>query len=279
MISFNIPSPTQSVLELGPLKLHFYAFCIILGVIAAIFIGGRRYAFRGGNPGVVSDIAIFAVPAGVIGGRIYHVMTSPSEYFGSNGNPVRVLYIWQGGLGIWGAISLGALAAYVAYRRHPKRGNLAFAVFADAVAPGLLVAQAIGRFGNWFNKELFGRPLDAPWALEIPIQYRPMGYSQYETFHPTFLYEALWCSMAALALILLERRRGPAKKLQPGSIFALYVALYSLGRGLIEQLRIDEANLILGFRLNTWTSLALLLLALGYLVKKNRTSGDLDSRV
>lgn len=279
MIRYNIPSPAQSVLEIGPLKIHFYALCIILGVIAAVLIGSRRYVSRGGVPGLVGDIAIFAVPAGVIGGRIYHVITSPSQYFGSGGDPITALYIWQGGLGIWGAISLGAVAAYFAYNRHSKKGTLGFATFADSIAPGILIAQAIGRFGNWFNKELFGGPLEAPWALEIPLRYRPIGYSQYETFHPTFLYEALWCSVVAIALLLLERRRNEENRLAPGSIFALYVALYSLGRGLIEQLRIDEANLIFGFRLNTWTSVTLFVLAITFFVRKNRVAKSLEGRV
>lgn len=279
MIALSIPSPTQSVLEIGPLKLHFYALCIISGVIAAIFIGNRRYLARGGVAGLVGDIAIFAVPAGVIGGRIYHVITSPSQYFGDGGNPIEAFYIWNGGLGIWGAISLGALVAYFAYNRHPKKGDLKFATFADVIAPGLLIAQAIGRFGNWFNKELFGRPLDAPWALEIPLRYRPIGYSKFETFHPTFLYEALWCVLVASVLVYLESRRGESRRLAPGSIFALYVGLYSLGRGFIEQLRIDDANLILGFRLNTWTSVILFVCASAYFLRKNRNANFPDSRV
>ena len=229
----------------------------MLGIVAAVFIGGRRYVAMGGKPGVVGDVALFAVPAGVIGGRLYHVATSPQGYFGAGGKPIEALYIWQGGLGIWGAISLGAVAAYFAYKKSSNRGEISFAQFADAIAPGLLIAQAIGRFGNWFNKELFGRPLDAPWALEIPFRYRPIGYSNFETFHPTFLYEALWCSLMALLLIWIGKR----KKLASGSLFALYVAAYSFGRGLIEMIRIDEANLILGLRLNIWTSLTLLLAA------------------
>ncbi|MBM3721790.1 MAG: prolipoprotein diacylglyceryl transferase [Actinobacteria bacterium] len=253
MSFLSIPSPTRSLLEIGPLTIHFYALCIILGIVAAVLIGSRRFVAKGGAAGVVGDVAIFAVPAGIVGGRIYHVITSPSDYFGEGGRPIEAFYIWQGGLGIWGAISLGALGAFLAYRRHPKRADISFASFADAIAPGLLVAQGIGRFGNWFNKELFGRPLDAPWALEIPLRYRPFGYSKFETFHPTFLYEALWCFLIAALLVLLGRRHA----LQKGSIFAFYVALYSLGRGVIETLRIDESNLILGLRLNIWTSLIL----------------------
>lgn len=252
MIRSAIPSPSKSLLELGPLTIHFYALCIILGVIAAIFIGNRRFVTAGGEPGVVSDVAILAVPAGVIGGRIYHVITSPELYFGIDGDWKAAFYIWQGGLGIWGAISLGFLGAYISYSRHPRK-SLSFAQLTDALAPGLLVAQAIGRWGNWFNKELFGGPLSAPWALEIPARYRPMGYLNQETFHPVFLYESLWCIAVAIFLVTFVQRR----KLQPGSVFALYVALYSLGRGLIETLRIDDAHLILGVRLNVWTSVVL----------------------
>jgi prolipoprotein diacylglyceryl transferase len=260
-----IPSPSQSVIELGPLTIHYYALCIILGIALAILIGNRRYISRGGSAGVVGDIAIFAVPAGIIGGRIYHVLTSPKKYLN---DPIEALYIWKGGLGIWGAISLGALVAFFVYRKHPERSAISFTVFADSLAPGLLVAQAVGRFGNWFNKELFGRPLDAPWALQIPERYRPDGYFAFETFHPTFLYETIWCLFIAAILVKSRYLQG----LKSGSIFALYVAGYSLGRGIIETFRIDEANLIFGLRLNFWTSLILFSLALVYLITRNRNS-------
>lgn len=266
----SIPSPTRSFLEIGPLTIHFYALCIMLGIVAAIFIGNRRFISKGGAAGLVGDIAIFAVPSGIIGGRLYHVATSPSKYFGEGGRPIEALYIWQGGLGIWGAISLGALGAYLAYKRHPKRGEISFATFADSIAPGLLVAQGIGRFGNWFNKELFGRPLEAPWALEIPLKYRPFGYSKFETFHPTFLYEAIWCFALAGLLIFVGRKRD----LFAGSLFALYVALYSLGRGVIESLRIDESNLIFGIRLNLWTSSILFLSATYLAYRSNRRNSS-----
>ena len=264
MIRASIPSPSQSLLEIGPLTIHFYALCIILGVIAAIHIGNKRFVAAGGAHGIVSDVAIVAVPSGIIGGRVYHVITSPDLYFGTGRDWREAFYIWKGGLGIWGAISLGFLGAFLAYRRHPQR-SLSFRFFADALAPGLLVAQAIGRWGNWFNKELFGRPLDAPWALEIPIRYRPMGYTNFETFHPVFLYESLWCLIVAIFLITQARRWN----LRPGSIFALYVALYSCGRGIIEAIRIDDANLIFGVRLNIWTSLILVISSLIYLRRIN----------
>jgi len=192
-----IPTPTQSVLELGPLTIHFYALCIITGVAIAIWLGNKRFNFKTAQgQSVVSEVAIVAVPAGVIGGRIYHVISSPNAYFGKGGQPVDAFKIWEGGLGIWGAISIGLLGAYFRYRSLAKKIELpSFAVFADALAPGILLAQAIGRFGNWFNGELFGRPLDSWWALEIPLKYRPAGYSEFETFHPTFLYEAIWCAV------------------------------------------------------------------------------------
>ncbi|MBU3645588.1 MAG: prolipoprotein diacylglyceryl transferase [Candidatus Nanopelagicaceae bacterium] len=262
-----IPSPAQSQFEVGPLTFHFYALCIIFGVLAAVLIGNKRYVAVGGQRGVVGDVAVFAVPAGVIGGRIYHVITSPEKYFGVGGDPIAAIYIWEGGLGIWGAISLGFVAAYFAYKRHPKNLDIPFAKFADALAPGLLIAQAIGRWGNWFNKELFGRPLDTPWALEIPVAYRPIGYSSFETFHPVFLYESIWCLL--VAIFLWRSRR--VRSLPAGGIFAAYVALYSLGRGFIESVRIDDANLLFGIRLNIFTSVILFVLALTYILRRKNT--------
>jgi prolipoprotein diacylglyceryl transferase len=178
------------------------------------------------------------------------VISSPSAYFGKGGQPVDAFKIWEGGLGIWGAISIGLLGAYFRYRSLAKKIELpSFAVFADALAPGILLAQAIGRFGNWFNGELFGRPLDSWWALEIPFKYRPAGYSEFETFHPTFLYEAIWCTVIAFVIIKF------GKSLKAGQSFALYVAAYCLGRFFIELIRIDTANTILGLRINVWVSL------------------------
>lgn len=237
-------------MELGPFTFHLYALCIIAGIAIAIWLGDKR--FRAHAPdakSVVSEVAITAVPAGIIGGRIYHVITSPDAYFGSGGIPLDALKIWEGGLGIWGAISLGAVSAWMRYRQLAKRMALPnFAYFLDALAPGILFAQAIGRFGNWFNIELFGKPLNAPWALEVPVQYRPSGYSAFETFHPTFLYESLWCVVLAFALMRI------GKRLAPGQIFSLYVMVYSIGRLVIEPIRIDSAHTIAGLRLNIWVS-------------------------
>ena len=266
MLIRYIPSPPHSSFEVGPLTFHFYALCIITGIAIAIWLGDKR--LRAHDPAltsVVADVAIFAVPSGVIGGRIYHVLSSPSDYFGDTGSFLDIFAIWKGGLGIWGAISLGALGAYVGLRRvGQKRPDLTlphFLVFLDALAPGILFAQAIGRIGNWFNVELFGRPLDAWWALEVPVGKRPSALRTFETFHPTFLYEAIWCSLLALVLILL------GKKFLPGQVFAIYIAGYCLGRFFIESIRIDSANLFFGLRQNEWVSIAVGALALAYFLR------------
>lgn len=244
------PTPSNSALEIGPLTIHFYALCIITGVAVAIWLGDKRFRKKAINgKSVVSEVAITVVPVGVIGGRIYHVISSPSDYFGANGNPLDALKIWEGGLGIWGAISLGLLGAYVRYRALQKRIELpSFSVFIDALAPGILFAQAIGRFGNWFNGELFGRPLDTWWALDVPSRYRPFGYNEFESFHPTFLYEAIWCVLVAIVLMKF------GTSLRSGQVFAAYVAAYCFGRFFIELIRIDSANTIAGLRVNVWVS-------------------------
>jgi prolipoprotein diacylglyceryl transferase len=213
-------------------------------------LGNKRFNFKTAQgQAVVSEVAFVAVPSGIIGGRTYHVISSPNAYFGKGGEPVDALKIWEGGLGIWGAISIGLFGAYLRYKSLGKKVELpSFAVFADALAPGILFAQAIGRFGNWFNGELFGRPLDTWWAVEIPSRYRPSGYSQFESFHPTFLYEAIWCTVIAILIIVL------GDKLKAGQSFALYVAAYCVGRFFIELIRIDTANTIAGFRVNVWVS-------------------------
>ena len=244
------PTPTQSALEIGPLTIHYYALCIITGIAIAIWLGDKRFRAKTANgQSVVSEVAITAVPAGIIGGRIYHVISSPAAYFGSEGNPIDAFKIWEGGLGIWGAISIGLFGAYLRYKSLQKRIELpSFAVFADALAPGILFAQAIGRVGNWFNGELFGRPLDTWWALEVPFKYRPFGYSEIESFHPTFLYEAIWCVLVAVVLMKF------GKSLKAGQVFAAYVFAYCCGRFFIELIRIDTANTIAGLRVNVWVS-------------------------
>ncbi len=266
----SIPTPTLSQIDIGPLTFHVYALCIIAGIAIAIWLGDKRfrkYGISSGQDlsGVVSDVAVIAVPAGVIGGRLYHVATTPTLYFGSNGDLLSILKIWQGGLGIWGAIALGALGAFIAYRRIQKEKDLpSFRVFLDALAPGILLAQAIGRFGNWFNAELFGRPLDTWWALEIPYRFRPKGYGLFETFHPTFLYEALWTT--ALAVLLIKF----GSKWREGSTFYIYIAGYSVARFFIEAIRIDSAQDVFGLRLNQWTSILIFVLGMTLFLDRNR---------
>lgn len=271
-----IPSPSLSSFSVGPLTIHFYALCIITGIAAAIWIGRKRYANLGGNPDDVSEVAIWAVPFGIIGGRIYHVITSPSQYFGANGNPIDALRIWEGGLGIWGAISLGAVGAYLYFRTH--KTSLNFRQLLDSLAPGVIVAQAIGRIGNYFNQEVFGKPTELPWGLEIDSVNRPNGFESYSTFHPTFLYELLWCLVVAVLLIKLP---GVLKLItsKQGDVFALYILGYTAGRVWIETLRIDEANLILGLRLNIWVSLIVLITASAYLIASKRRGNTKENHI
>ncbi|MFM8824354.1 MAG: prolipoprotein diacylglyceryl transferase [Candidatus Nanopelagicus sp.] len=271
-----IPSPSQSTISAGPLTIHFYALCILIGIAVAIWLGRVRYAKVGGNADDVSEVAIWAVPFGIIGGRIYHVITSPEKYFGAGANPIDALRIWQGGLGIWGAISFGAFGAYLYFRTH--KTSLTYAQLLDCLAPGVVLAQAIGRVGNYFNQELFGRPTSLPWGLEIDAPNRPTGYETFETFHPTFLYELIWCLLVAYLLIKLP---GSIKKLvtRKGDIFALYVLAYTLGRLWIETLRIDESNLILGLRLNVWVSLIVIVASTAYLMKSKNRGNAKDQAV
>ncbi len=261
-----IPSPSDGVWNLGPLPLRAYAFGIIIGALVAIWIGERRYQARGGRAGFIGDMAIWAIPFGIVGARIYHVATDPQLYFGDGRDAIDALKIWQGGLGIWGAIAGGALGAYIACRRE----GVSLRPVADALAPGLLVAQAIGRIGNYFNQELFGKPTTKPWGLEIDPANRPSGFEQFATFHPTFLYELLWNLAAAALIIAIDRR----VKLTGGRAFALYVMLYTAGRFWIEQLRIDPVNELGPFRLNVWTSIVLFALATAFFVATRGRKDD-----
>ena len=255
----SIPSPARGVWHLGPLPVRAYALFILVGIVIAVLIAERRWVRRGGQPGGVADLAGWAVPAGIVGARLYHVVSSPQAYFGAGGHPLDALKIWEGGLGIWGAVAGGALGAWIACRRR----GWSFLMFADSAAPGVAVAQAVGRLGNWFNQELFGRPTTLPWGLEISPEHRPAGYGQFATFHPTFLYEALWCLLVAALVIVLDRRL----TLDHGRSLALYVGAYTVGRAYFESLRIDPANRLLGLRVNEWTSLVVGLGALaGFLL-------------
>jgi prolipoprotein diacylglyceryl transferase len=264
LLPLAIPSPSNGVWHLGPLPIRGYALCIIAGIIASIWIGERRWVARGGKSGEVSDLAVWAVPFGLVGGRLYHVATDYHLYFGDGRSPWEILYVWQGGLGVWGAIAMGALGVVIGARR---KGIRILPVM-DALAPGVLVAQAIGRWGNWFNQELFGKPTDLPWGLEIDPAHRPLGYAQYDTFHPTFLYEFLWALLGFAFLVWADRRF----RLGHGRVLALYVMVYTLGRGWIEMLRIDDVQLhdVLGLRFNVWTSLVLFVAAGVYFVVSAR---------
>jgi len=261
-----IPSPSQGVWHLGPLPIRAYALCIIAGVIVAVWMGERRWTARGGEPGALLDIATWAVPFGLVGGRLYHVITDWQLYFAPGGNPIQALEIWKGGLGIWGAIALGAVGAWIGCRRK----GVSLAALADSVAPGIAIAQAIGRFGNYFNQELFGRPSKLPWALEIDPG-RPGTIPGVTTYQPTFLYESLWCIGVAILVLWATKRF----TLTHGRAFALYVASYTVGRAWIEWLRVDPAHHILGLRLNDWTSLIVFVAAIAYMyVKRNDTSPE-----
>jgi prolipoprotein diacylglyceryl transferase len=265
-ISSSIPSPSQGVWHLGPIPLRGYALCILIGIGVAILVGQRRWKARGGDPVVVVDVATWAVPFGVIGGRIYHVITSPSEYFGAGGDPVKALYVWQGGLGIWGAVVLGGVGAWIGCRR----SGVKLPPYADSIAPGIVLAQAIGRWGNWFNNELYGRPTNLPWGLQIHEWDSSSGEAVRDAaghpvvqgvYQPFFLYESIWDVITAIVLVVADRRW----KLGHGRVFALYVVVYSAGRGALEPLRIDQADHILGVRLNVWTSIIVFLGGLTYL--------------
>ncbi|MBC3762087.1 prolipoprotein diacylglyceryl transferase [Quadrisphaera oryzae] len=266
----SIPSPSQGVWHLGPVPLRAYAFCILAGIALAVWLTDRRWRARGGLPGQIADIALWAVPFGIVGGRLYHVVSSPDAYFGPGGDPVAALYIWNGGLGIWGAVALGAVGAWIGCRQVGAR----FSSYADTLAPGLLLAQAVGRVGNYFNQELYGRPTTLPWALEISPQHREPGFEDVATYHPTFLYELLWDAAAAGVLIWLQRRF----RLGHGRVFFGYVVLYTLGRVWIEALRIDPAEQVLGLRLNIWTCLVVGLAGVvAFVVSARRHPGVEDS--
>ena len=265
----SLPSPSTGVLELGPLNLSAYGFVIALGAIAGTWLLGRRLEQRGwGTKDDASAIAMVAVPAGVVGARLYHVITDWERF---DGRPIDALKIWQGGLGIWGGVVVGVLAGlWVA-----KRRGLDVANTFTAVAPALPLAQAIGRWGNWFNQELFGRPTTLPWGLEIDAKHIPDGYELGTLFHPTFLYESLGNLVLVVLLLQIERRRN----LRPGMLFLCYTAGYTLLRFFVEGLRIDPAKSAGGLRLNQWTSLAVFTTSVVLLILMGRKKAVTQSTV
>lgn len=260
----SIPSPTISSFDIGPLRIHFYALFILLGIALAIWLGNQRFKARGGKSGVVLDIALWAVPFGIVGGRIFHVLTHWNFYFGDGKDLIKVFAIWEGGLAIYGALILGTVGAYIG----SKFAGIKFLSFADAIAPGVILAQAFGRLGNYFNQELFGLPTDLPWGLEIssPNDAIPIGLPEGTLFHPTFLYEILWNILAFAIILLLERKWS----LRWGQTFGLYLGLYSIGRFWIEGLRIDSSEVLLGIRTNQWSALGGLAIAVAMIYWSRR---------
>jgi len=259
-----IPSPTDSYIDVGPLRVHYYAIFILVGIVVAMWMGNRRLVKRGAESGLVIDIAIWAVPFGIVGGRAFHVLTHIRDYFGPGIDPLECLYVWKGGLAIYGALIVGAVGAYLGSRR----ANLRFLSVADALAPGILLAQAIGRWGNYFNQELFGKPTDLPWAIAIdrPNPAIPDGLPVDAVFHPTFFYEFLWSVVGVVLLLVLDKRIN----LRWGRLFGLYLIYYSIGRFWIEGIRIDPSDILLGLRTNQWSALAGVVIGVALLLWSRR---------
>ncbi|AMB58375.1 prolipoprotein diacylglyceryl transferase [Microterricola viridarii] len=264
----SIPSPEWSYFDLGPFRIHAYALCILAGIVAATIMTSMRLTRRGAEPGIVLDIILWAVPLGIIGARIYHVLTHPGDYFYPGADLLRTLYIWEGGNAIFGALLGGAVGAYIGCRMTGIR----FWSFADALAPGLLLAQAMGRLGNWFNAELFGLPTTLPWGLEIPQSNPafPVGLPADTLFHPTFLYEIIW-NLAGVAVILLLERK---LTLRWGKAFAVYLIWYGLGRSFFEAIRVDPSEMFLGVRTNIWAAWAAVIVGIVlFIVQSRRHTG------
>ncbi len=288
MVPTYFPSPPQGVWYLGPLPyigsipIRAYALCIIVGILAALFIGDRRWAARGGERGVIYDIALWAVPFGLVGGRLYHLATDWQTYWGPGGAGfAAAARIWDGGLGIWGAVALGGVGAWIGCRR----AGIPLPAFGDALAPGLVLAQAIGRVGNYFNQELYGRETTSPWGLEIFYRRDPSGYIDPHSLdgistgqvaavvQPTFLYELIWNVLVFVMLLYIDRRF----KLGHGRLFALYVAGYCVGRFCVELLRDDTATHIAGIRINSFTSTFVFIGAVVYFMVAPKGREDPES--
>lgn len=261
----NIPSPPQGVWYLGPIPIRAYALCILTGVVVAYFWTRKRYADRGGDPEVAVDALLVAIPAGIIGARLYHVITDHDKYFGPGRNPVDALKITNGGLGIWGGIVAGSLAVWLLF----KFKKVPLSPFADAAAPTIALAQAIGRLGNWFNQELYGGPSTAPWALEIYERVDGRSTGQVlEVVQPTFLYELLWNLLVVVFLLAVEKiTANKGHRIDRGRLFMLYVAAYTFGRFFIENMRTDPATTVFGdIRINVVVSAVVFAIAVGLFV-------------
>ncbi|WP_241981427.1 prolipoprotein diacylglyceryl transferase [Cryobacterium algoritolerans] len=261
----SIPSPDISFFNVGPLRIHFYALFILAGVATAVWLTSRRLTIRGGEPGIVLDIALWTVPLGIVGGRLYHVITHPTDYFYAGADLWKTLYVWEGGLAIFGAVLFGAVGAYIACHR----AGLRFLSFADALAPGMLIAQALGRFGNYFNHELFGAPTTLPWGLQIESSNPafPAGLPAGTLFQPLFLYEMIWNLIGVVVILLAERQF----TLRWGRTIGLYLIWYGIGRTWLEALRLDPTEFQLaGVKINMITALALALIGLTLIIVQTR---------
>lgn len=269
----SIPSPTINDFQIGPFQVRFYALFIILGIILGIIVSAQRMKARGAKSGVAVDIAIWAVPFGIIGGRLFHVATHLNDYIGPGLNPIAILYVWEGGLAIYGALLFGALGAWLGARA----SGVKLMAYADILVPGLLLAQGIGRWGNYFNSELFGTPTKLPWGLEIDSVNPawPVGLPAGTLMQPTFLYESIWCLAGVAILIWIEKRF----RLQWGKLLGVYLVYYSAGRAWIEPLRLDPANLFLGIRTNEWVAIAGIILGIAIFVIQTRKHPGIETSI
>jgi prolipoprotein diacylglyceryl transferase len=262
----SIPSPHSGIVNVGPLHIHLYGLTLLVAILACVWLTSRRWKAMGGDPDLVIRVAVWGVAFGVIGARAYHDLTSWSEVPSPKWK--GIFEVWEGGLGVWGGILLGTLAGWVVVRRAGER----FAPFMDAAAPGLLLAQGIGRIGNWWNQELFGKPTSLPWGLKIDVEHRPPQYIDNETFHPTFLYELIW-DFAGVALLIWVGKRF---RIRPPGLFCLYVAYYCFGRFFEELLRVDPAHHFGGLRLNAWVSIVLFVIATAAFIWIQRRGRDIE---
>ena len=266
----SIPSPDVSYIELGPLRIHFYALFILTGIILALLLTESRLKARGVEAGVALDVSFWAIPFGILGGRFFHVITHPNDYFYPGADLLAPFRIWEGGLAIYGALLFGAVGAYIGARK----SGIKLSSYLDAVAPGILLAQAIGRWGNYFNNELFGLPTDLPWGLEIPSSNRayPAGLPEGVLFHPTFLYESIW-SLVGVAILLAADKRF---NLRWGRMIGLYFIYYSVGRIWVEAIRIDPSEIVLGLRINIWSAIVGIVVGLAVMVISYRKHTGLE---
>jgi prolipoprotein diacylglyceryl transferase len=269
----SIPSPEISFIELGPFRIHFYALFILTGIILALVLTESRLRARGAEQGLALDISLWAIPFGILGGRFFHVITHPNDYFFAGADLLAVFRIWEGGLAIYGALMFGALGAYIGARQ----AGIKFVSYLDAVAPGVLLAQAIGRWGNYFNNELFGLPTNLPWGLEISSRNPayPAGLPDGVLFHPTFLYESIW-SLVGVALLLAADKRF---NLRWGKMLGLYLVYYSIGRIWVEAIRIDPSEVLLGLRINIWSAIVGIAVGLAILIIQSRRHPGLETSV